>query len=486
MASKKRTSPDGSLLSPESTGGIVGGSGFDFQTRYAACHLPLWMLDASFHQLFFEGTGDIDVRYVDGGASRRIHIQVKDHNVTPAEFKSVLEAFQKIDAGLPGVYEQFVLACPSVSAALRPIENGLARLRGAKPFYDDIPSVLSDTSRELTDRIQRAGLGIFNDLLVKKIHFDIGHGDLHKDDRAIEIFVARLLDLPAYATSMRKMVQPAFAELLRALDANRGQVLDRRLAEEILHRAVRVSNEPSQAVVLSIHNWTKEKYRIPADHELDWSSHFDRATRRVPTPDVWKDQLVPELRGLQKRILVERPERLIRFQGKCALSTGILLGSTFPKVGGWSFELEQPPANAVWRSDATAAPAYRLTEEILQGSAEGTDIVVGLNATGDGRAEMSKFIGSSGRPPKAYLFLSAADLSSRSIASQEEAVAFAIEARERLAALLKRYGLSNTRMFFYGPFALAVFLGQRLTSVGSVKLFEYQNPGYVPSCSLET
>jgi len=116
------------------------------------------MLDASFHQLFFEGTGDIDVRYVDGGASRRIHIQVKDHNVTPAEFTSVLEAFQKIDAGLPGVYEQFILACPSVSAALRPIENGLARLRGAKPFYDDIPSVLSDTSRELTDRIQSNGM----------------------------------------------------------------------------------------------------------------------------------------------------------------------------------------------------------------------------------------------------------------------------------------------------------------------------------------
>lgn len=486
MASKKRTSPEGSLLSPESTGGIVGGSGFDFQTRYAACHLPLWMLDASFHQLFLEGTGDIDLRYAEGGASKRIHIQVKDHNVTPAEFKSVLEAFQKLDAALPGVYEQFVLACPSLSAALAPIENGLARLRGAKPFYDDIPHVLSDTSRELTDRIQKAKLGSFNTFLVEKVHFDIGHGDLHKDERAIEIFVARLLDLPSYATSIRKMVQPAFAELLRALNANRGQVLNRRLAEEILQRAVRVSDEPSQAVVLSIHNWTNETYRIPADHELDWSSYFDRTTRRVPTPSVWKDRLVPELRALKKRILAERTERLIRFQGKCALSTGILLGSTFPKVGGWSFEIAQPSANGIWRSDAPPAPAYRLTEEIVQASAEGTDIVVGLNATGDGRAEISKFVARSGRPTQIYLFLSAVDVSSRSIAGQEEAVAFAIEARERLAALLKQHGLSNTRLFYYGPFALAVFLGQWLTSVGSVELFEYQNPGYVPSCTLET
>ena len=52
--------------------------------------------------------------------------------------------------------------------------------------------------------------------------------------------------------------------------------------------------------------------------------------------------------------------------------------------------------------------------------------------------------------------------------------------------LLKKYDLRKTRMFFYGPFALAVFLGQQLTSVGEIQLFEYQDPGYVPSCSLRT
>jgi hypothetical protein len=40
--------------------------------------------------------------------------------------------------------------------------------------------------------------------------------------------------------------------------------------------------------------------------------------------------------------------------------------------------------------------------------------------------------------------------------------------------------LNRTRLFFYGPFSLAVFLGQQLTSVGEVQLFEYQDPGYVP------
>jgi hypothetical protein len=44
-------------------------AGFNFQTRYAACHLPHWLKEGNFHQPFFEGTGDIDIRFVDAGQS---------------------------------------------------------------------------------------------------------------------------------------------------------------------------------------------------------------------------------------------------------------------------------------------------------------------------------------------------------------------------------------------------------------------------------
>jgi len=63
---------------------------------------------------------------------------------------------------------------------------------------------------------------------------------------------------------------------------------------------------------------------------------------------------------------------------------------------------------------------------------------------------------------------------------------FAQAVREKLNQILKKYGLRKTRLFFYGPYALAVFLGQQLTSVGEIQLFEYQDPGYVPSCLLRT
>src|SRR6185503_8323115 len=97
----------GSLLSPETMGGLVALGGFDFQTRYAACHLPLWLTEGTFHQLYFEGTGDIDVRFKEGEKSSRTHIQVKDHEVSPSELQVVLEAFQKVDSDLPDVYNIF-------------------------------------------------------------------------------------------------------------------------------------------------------------------------------------------------------------------------------------------------------------------------------------------------------------------------------------------------------------------------------------------
>ena len=74
---------------------------------------------------------------------------------------------------------------------------------------------------------------------------------------------------------------------------------------------------------------------------------------------------------------------------------------------------------------------------------------------------------------------------SQSIAGAEEA-APARAVREQLGQLLKAHGIKRTRLFFYGPFALAVFLGQQLTAAGEIQLFEYQDPGYVPSCTLRT
>lgn len=483
---KRKTNVRGSLLSPESTGGINAGKGFDFQTRYTACNLPVWLLEAAFHQLFFEGTGDIDIRYEEQGRSVRVHLQIKDHEVTAAEFKKVVAQFRKVDADFPGLYKCFTLVCTGVAPTLRPVEAGLSRLRNSKPFYDDAAHALASTRQELAQRLRRVGLGDDENVafIEAKVAIEIGHGDYHHDDRSVDLFIGRLLNHPEYADKIRAMVQPAFAHLLRAIEGKRGAVLKRSDLEHILRTAVSAAAPAERGITVWIQNWTKEKFDVPADYELDWSSLFDRGSRRVPAPDAWNTQLLPELKSLKDKITADRSERFIRLRGKCSLSTGIALGVTFPAVGGWTFEVPQPPAKEPWRSDAVSTNSYDLHVELIDGG--GTDLVLGLNIRGDGREDVRRYIAETGAPPRLFAFMAPSSPGSQSIGGAGDACTFARAVREQLGQLAKTHGIKRTRIFFYGPFALSVFLGQQLTSVGELQLFEYQDPGYVPSCTLRT
>jgi hypothetical protein len=320
----------------------------------------------------------------------------------------------------------------------------------------------------------------------EKVFFDIGHGDLSHDERALDLFIARILTHPEFAGKIRAMVLPAYAELFRRVSGSKGIVLDRASIEAFLRSTVLASLSQEASVTVWIQNWTKEAFDPPADYELDWSSHFDRASRGVPTPDVWDNDLVPQLDALRKQIMAAGPVRTIRLRGKCTLSTGVALGATFPAVGGWIFEIPQPPAKEPWRSDAAPTASYALQEEITEGQADGTDLVLGLNIRGDGRLDVMRYVAAAGQAPNAFLFMSPPTQGAQSIGGAEDACAMARIVRDRLGEFLKARQLRMTRLFFYGPFALSVFLGQQLTSIGQVQLFEYQDPGYVPSCLLRT
>jgi hypothetical protein len=491
MASKEKPKKDkaprpGSLLSPEATGGLIAGGGHDFQLRYVVCHLPLWLRQGQFQQIFFEGTGDIDVRFSGESASSRKHIQVKDHEVSPAELQSVIEQFQRSDAGMPGVYQSFTLACPSLSPAVRPIESAVARLRGAKPFYDDVPQALVATEQDLTERLRKAGLQDYFEFIRAKVYIEIGHGDLRYDERAVELFISRLLEHPEYAGKLRAMVAPAFAEMIRAVSARRGVVIDRAELERILQASVRVGSTGPASMTIWIQNWTTESFDPAADYVLDWSAHFDRATRRVPTSDTWNTRLLPELHALQKRIAVERSERLIHFRGKCALSTGLAVGATFPLVGGWTFEVPQPPSRENWRSDAVPTAEYEIQSETIDGTSDATDLILALNIKGDGRDDVKRYVESAGIRGRTYAFVAPPAQGAQAIRGAEDASAFALAVRNLLGKLQKKHRPDRTHVFFYGPLALAIFVGQQLTSVGEVQCYEYQDPGYVPSCRFRT
>lgn len=482
---KKPRRTGGPLLSPQALGGIVAAGGFDFQDRYTVCHLPIW-LQHGLLQVFSEGTGDIDVRFAREDAETRLHFQVKDHEVGPTELREVMNAFATIDAQMPGVYQRFTLVCPSLSSTLRPLERGLARFRNAQPFYDNVPDALASTHDEVVRRLSAAGLDQRADFALQKLYFDVGHNALKHDDGDLDVFTSRMLSHPDFAAKLREMVLPAFAELARALSTHRGKVLDRKAIDAILKRAVLAGPIERPSVTLWVHNWTREQFDIPADYVIDWSDRFDRETRTTPSQSVWNDVLLPELRQLRKRMAADRPERLIRLRGKCALAAGWAIGSAFPVVGGWSFDIPQPPARESWKSDDSPTPSFAMRLELIEGDATGTDLIAVLNVKGDARPEVMDFAATTEIRPRAILVLSPPREGSQAIGSSADAVAYALATRDYVGEAIKKYAIKRTHIFYYGPLALAVFLGQQFTSVRELLLYEYKAPGYVPACTLAT
>ena len=241
---------------------------------------------------------------------------------------------------------------------------------------------------------------------------------------------------------------------------------------------------------LVIHNWTSEKFDIEANYVLDWSSYFNRSTKSVPDQKIWNEELLPALKQLREKIAASTATRFIRFRGKCCLSTGIALGASFPGIGSWVFEVLQPSSNTPWRSDAVPEINYPLKIKrpaSFNADPAGSSIAFVFNITGDATADVIKYIADSSLLVKTVITLEPhGGCGSLSVPNGKEAVSFALAARDLLKKELTDYKVHYTQLFFNGPLALAIFLGQKLTSVGHVQLYEFKDPGYMPSCTLKT
>jgi len=129
----------------------------------------------------------------------------------------------------------------------------------------------------------------------------------------------------------------------------------------------------------------------------------------------------------------------------------------------------------------------------LSGGAEiqvdpaGDSIALVLNVKGSATAEVEKYISAQGLPVKAVVSIEPERGSmALSILDDREAMSVAVAARNQIDILLNKYGVRMIHLFYYGPFALSVFLGQQLTSIGRVQLYEFQEPSYVPSLMIRT
>jgi hypothetical protein len=149
-------------------------------------------------------------------------------------------------------------------------------------------------------------------------------------------------------------------------------------------RSIRSGNADSAAPLVFLHNINPPPKEMPqADFVLDWSRHYDfsKSPRRVPTPEVWERELMPELKALPAQI---GQRGLIHLKSTASLAAGLAFGFVFREVGQYQLAVEQTGrVTAVWRTDEVA-PADRATPkfkvEIDDGSPDATDGIVIIRA----------------------------------------------------------------------------------------------------------
>jgi len=240
-------------------------------------------------------------------------------------------------------------------------------------------------------------------------------------------------------------------------------------------------------VSLFVHGWAKRAFDVLPTFELDWTSHFDRPERTIPNSDGWK-VLQAELNEVKEKLSSIQHSSFIDFRGKVPLSCAVLLGATFPVVGGYAFRTEQPSGNEIALWDSNDSPSSVEFQVKHEEGEQGDDVLVFLAITGDGRDDALAFY-REGQPQFAKVVYAepSTGVGPRSLCKAADAVALAVSAKNVLRQARSSAKAKTLHLVVFGPLSFALFLGQQLNSLGAVVTYERNSEGgYQAAVTLKT
>ncbi len=264
---------------------------------------------------------------------------------------------------------------------------------------------------------------------------------------------------------LKTSADPASREDCRVIAA---RVLRRRLAA--VHGALPEGEE------LRIRLMTRRRPGFEAGWALtlDWSEHFDM---RFARGDAWAETLLPALGTVREAIRREAPGRAIEASGSPTLSAGFALGRAFLSLDrdlrlAWRQEAPERP-DQVW---SLAAPREEVAcaVETRPVRTDGEALALLLSVTRDvkpvfgaSKAELPPF--------RAVVELRAAGASFEplDLGAPGQAASMVDRAIEAVRRAGETYQTTGLHVFGAIPVGLAVLLGQRLNTLGPVRIYEH-------------
>jgi hypothetical protein len=489
LMKRRRLGVPESLFSPKRRGGVIGGLGYTFQDAYIVTVLPQWLADPEFQSFLKEGFDDLDVVFANSGGSRVRHYQIKDHAVSLAELREIVENFAAA-AGRPGVNAtSFAIGCCGLAPKVRALWAKVKELRGARKTHSD--AALKPTIAELLGQLKKLGLSSHANLLLDGVEIDHGTPGLRDADLRIlkERFRGAFMTLPAYRGEEASVLDHLFERLLvRVTMAARSGIT--RGDIETMVRIELATAVKGPAVVVHLHGWARQAYDILADEEIDWTEHFDHATLRVPAPDVWAKELLPTLHEVRRRFDASPDRRMIWLRARAPLSAGFAFGHAFAEAAGYSIRIQQPSPGAAeavqyWETNGQADPAYRIDTRNVGGVASCQDLVVGIGVTDDPRPKVEHYLAKTDLKICAAIYLQPLRGPSATSIDAQTVGAFASAVKREIRRACNRYSPRLIHIFYLGPLGLALLLGQKLNGLADIQCYERsKSTGYIPSCRL--
>jgi hypothetical protein len=481
---EEKTDLTPSLLEDESRGGDTGEGGIAFQGEVVLSYIPRWLRMEGFTSMVRESIGDTEAKFfVPGRQYRKEFLEVKNHQVAPAEFWEEIDRFRKVDAGAPNEYQWFTLASAGISQSIHPLIHGLRRLRGPYDFYED--SAVKDNSyKDYVRVVEKLGKSLDDaEFLYKKVLIDEELSLNRSHGKAM--FKQSFRDnLPHYIDVSDRTLDDVYSALATFVQSRRNQTITRiELEQNIRERVPTSLQPPAQTVRIHTAISDDEKDANRPELPLRWAPFFGGNNHAYPPPSVWNSVLLGELQETKTWILKNRTSRRISLSGNRRLSASLALGSVFSAVAGFSVEMIYR-AGEIWATDDHAdddTPSYSLSSTTIASGKTGDRLVVILSIVRDIMEDVKGNLQPLGLQDMPVIHVKG----EKPIVSPKQANLVVREIKDLISSSLSSVRATQIDLFFVGPAFLALLLGHRLNATAHVQCYEWIQSGrYVPTCLL--
>ncbi len=468
-----------SLLSREATGGDTAEGGFSFQEAVLLAKLPRWLSMDGFTQCIREAVCDFEASFFVPGVGLRLEgVEAKVERQTASRFWEEIETFQRISQGSKLTYAGFSLVCSELSDELRPMINGLRRLRDPYPFYNVGGGVLESSYNDYESKVLALGkdaataLFMFQQVLVEP-NWAMALVD------AEAVFLKSMKDhLPWSADCSAANLSKVYDQFKKLVQSRKAQPILRHELEDILD-SISPQSRPAKCVRIHTRSGVSETQQS-GPVTFSWERFFSDVADTFPAADEWDRDLGGSLAEFHSWAVANRRPKRIRVTGARRLSASMAVGGALSAVAGYTLEVED--RGTIWSTDAhpnALTRPYAFTESLVAGSGTRLTVIVGIIR--DISSDVASFSKSSGLSGNPILHLFGAQ------AIEDAAQAnFAVRlAKESIVNALARTATREIDLFFAGPTPLAILFAHRLNATAPIRCYgRTSTDGYRPTCRL--